>query len=95
MVSSGTSNYSTMMSQITTPTIMPTLEITPPPIKKLHYVWNGEVNTSVQALMPAGCKVKVLIGNSVPLKNDQGATMCLSYRVRGGCWSTCQQKSDH
>ena len=53
------------------------------------------VDAEIQALLPAGRQIKQLIGDSEPPTNDTGTTMCLSYHVRGGCWSTCRRKEDH
>ena len=75
------SNQSRAVSQITTPTFATTHVTPPPPTAKPHYVRNGEVDTSIQALMHARRKVKELIGETNPPKNDQGAMMCLLYRV--------------
>jgi hypothetical protein len=35
------------------------------------------------------------MGNTPPLLLDNGQQPCLSFLLRGGCWSTCRRAASH
>ncbi len=50
---------------------------------------------SIAALLPSTIKLKDLMGTAAPPKHDSGAQMCLSFLLRGGCWSNCKRGTQH
>jgi len=50
---------------------------------------------SIAALLPSTIKLKDLMGTAAPPKHDSGAEMCLSFLLRGGCWSNCKRGAQH
>ena len=88
------SPLATFMLQLTMSMILILQNVAPSPGEKLHYMWNGEIDASVQALMPAAHKridwwlytTQEWPGyHYVPIILERG----------GGCWSTCQREEDH
>jgi hypothetical protein len=55
-----------------------------------HYA-NINPDTTLLQLIQPGTKVRNLIGDTPPPLLDNGQQPCLSYLLRGGCWSTCRR----
>jgi hypothetical protein len=85
----GHSDASTV-SGLTTPT--PTK---PPPSGRGAYMANLNPVTSLTALDRSAVKIKDLIGTTTPPKTADGTEMCLSFHLRGGCWSNCRRAANH
>ncbi len=45
--------------------------------------------------LPAGVKLKDLIGSDPPPAMDNGTQICLSYFCTAGCWSNCGRIQSH
>jgi hypothetical protein len=59
------------------------------------FIKNTAVDTSLQSLLPAGLKITDLVGSdSVPVGEDNNP-ICLSFHIRGGCFSNCRRKENH
>jgi len=46
-------------------------------------------------LVPSSTKLRDLMGSTAPPLLDNGREMCLSYLLRGGCWSNCRRIDQH
>jgi hypothetical protein len=50
---------------------------------------------ALQSLLPPGVKISDLVGSDpVPLGDDNNP-ICLSYHIRGGCFSNFRRKDNH
>jgi hypothetical protein len=78
------------VSGLTTPT--PTK---PPPSGRGAYMANLTPIASLTALDRPNVKIKDLIGTTTPPKTADGTEMCLSFHLRGGCWSNCRRAANH
>jgi hypothetical protein len=58
-------------------------------IANLHPIPN------IVSLVPSSTKLKDIIGTSTPPTYDSGADMCLSFLLKGGCWSNCKRAMHH
>jgi hypothetical protein len=59
-----------------------------------HFANVNPDNRLVQ-LVPPGVKLRDLMGSDHPPALDNGQQMCLSFLLRGGCWSTCRRAASH
>jgi hypothetical protein len=59
------------------------------------YTRNPNVDTSLQALIPPGIKITELLGTDEVPVGDDNVPFCLSYHVKGGCFSNCRRKENH
>jgi hypothetical protein len=59
-----------------------------------HFANVNPDNRLVQ-LVPPGIKLRDLMGSDHPPALDNGQQMCLSFLLRGGCWSTCRRATSH
>jgi hypothetical protein len=59
-----------------------------------HFANVNPDNRLVQ-LVPPGVKLRDLMGSDHPPALDNGQQMCLSFLLRGGCWSTCRRATSH
>jgi len=87
--SAGLSSDASTISGITTPTIKP------PPSGRGSYITNLQPNATITAQDKPNIKLKDIISNAPPPKMDDGNELCLSYHLRGGCWSNCRRASTH
>jgi hypothetical protein len=78
------------VSGLTTPT--PTK---PPPSGRGAYMANLAPVASITTLDRPTVKIKDLIGTTTPPKTADGTEMCLSFHLRGGCWSNCRRAANH
>ena len=58
-------------------------------------VKNPSPDPTLQALLPQTVRVKELIGGDEVPKNEANGPMCLSYHLRGLCFTNCRRKADH
>jgi hypothetical protein len=54
---------------------------------------HGDIN--LQRLVPFNMKIRDLMGSASPPLNDDNLPMCLSFHVKGGCFSNCRRRADH
>jgi hypothetical protein len=59
------------------------------------YIANLTPGTTLTSLVPAGVKIKTLMGTDPPPVLDNGSQVCLSFLVRHGCWSSCRRAHTH
>jgi len=59
------------------------------------YLVNLNPDRDIQNLVDYGTKLTTLVNQAPPPTMDSGQQMCLSYFVRGGCWTTCKRSSTH
>jgi hypothetical protein len=59
------------------------------------YQINLHPDHSLHQLLPAGVKLKDLIGSDPPPAMDNGTQICLSYFCTAGCWSNCGRIQSH
>jgi hypothetical protein len=84
------SSASTALSTITGDTMR-----TPLTTRSGTFVPNNNPVFAIQSLVRPDQKIRNLIGSVPPPLNDDNETMCLSFHVKGGCYSNCRRKSDH
>jgi len=58
-------------------------------------VSNPNLDPTLVALLPPTVRIKDLIGNDEPPKNETGGRMCLSFHLRGLCFTNCRRTADH
>jgi hypothetical protein len=59
------------------------------------FLKNPSADPALQGLLPNGIKIMDLVGSDqVPLSDDN-APICLSYHIKGGCFSDCRRKDNH
>jgi hypothetical protein len=58
-------------------------------------VVNEHADSHLASLIPFNRKLKDIIGSTQPPTTDGGDPICLSYDVKGGCYSTCRHKANH
>jgi hypothetical protein len=59
------------------------------------FVKNPAVDAALQGLLPPGVKITDLLGSDpVPISEDNNP-ICLSYHIRGGCFTNCCRKENH
>jgi len=59
------------------------------------FIKNPNVDTSLQGLLPSGIKINDLVGSDAAPMGDDNTPYCLSYHIRGGCFSNCRRKDNH
>lgn len=59
------------------------------------YTRNPTADTSLRALIPPGIKITELLGTDDVPVGDDNVPFCLSYHVKGGCFSNCRRKDNH
>jgi hypothetical protein len=59
------------------------------------FMKNTTVDPALQSLLPAGIKTADLVGSDPVPTNDDNHPICLSYHIRGGCFSNCHRKENH
>ena len=52
-------------------------------------------DSTLHQLLPAGVKLRDLIGGDAPPNMDNGTPICLSYHCTTGCWSNCGRAASH
>ena len=67
----------------------------PPTGGRGAYVANLNVLPALQALDKADIKIKDIMGTTSPPKMANGTEICLSYHLRGGCWTNCRRANNH
>jgi hypothetical protein len=59
------------------------------------FIKNAAVDAALQGLLPPGIKINDLVGSDpVPLGDDNNP-ICLSFHIRGACFSNCRRKDNH
>jgi hypothetical protein len=58
-------------------------------------VVNESPDPHLLGLVPFNKKLKDIIGNTQSPANDAGEIICLSYHVKGGCFTNCRRKNTH
>jgi hypothetical protein len=58
-------------------------------------VVNENPDPHLLSLVPFNKKLKDIIGNTQSPANDAGEIICLSYHVKGGCFTNCRRKNTH
>jgi len=59
------------------------------------FLKNPSADPALQGLLPNGIKITDLVGSDqVPL-SDENVPICLSYHIKGGCFSNCRRKDNH
>jgi hypothetical protein len=53
------------------------------------------VDMSLQSLLPVGIKITDLVGSDAIPNGDDNHPLCLSYHIRGGCFSNCRRRDNH
>jgi len=91
--SSGSSiSDASSMSGLTTPSHAGTQ---PSPTGRGAFILNLTRDESLIALDRPQTKLKEILGTAPPPKMTDGSEMCLSYHLRGGCWSNCKRAANH
>jgi len=67
----------------------------PPTGGRGAYVANLNVLPTLQALDKPDIKIKDIMGTTSPPKLTNGMEICLSYHLRGGCWTNCRRAQTH
>jgi hypothetical protein len=67
----------------------------PPTGGRGAYVANLHVLPALQALDKPDIKIKDIMGTTSPPKMANGTEICLSYHLRGGCWTNCRRAPNH
>jgi hypothetical protein len=83
-----------VISGITIPTTVGSGTNTNTRTKGSHFS-NVNTDTSLVQLVPQGIRLRDLMGNDPPPALDNGQQVCLSFLLRGGCWSTCKRAASH
>jgi len=71
---------------------------TPPgagPSGRGAFIANQAPIPAIVALDKPNIKIRDVIANAAPPKMDDNTDMCLSFLLRGGCWSNCKRASNH
>ena len=63
--------------------------------QKSTLVVNENPDPNLLTLIPFNRRIKDLIGTTQPPNTDSGTPMCLSFHVKGGCYSNCRRKANH
>jgi len=58
-------------------------------------VTNPNPDPNLQALLPATVRIKDLLGTDEAPKNEANTPMCISYHIRGVCFTNCRRLRDH
>jgi hypothetical protein len=58
-------------------------------------ITNENPDAYLLTLVPFNRKLKDLMGDTVPPNTDAGKPICLSYHVKGGCYSNCRRRNNH
>jgi len=58
-------------------------------------VTNPTPDTTLSAVLPSNVRIKDLMGTDEAPRNEAGSPMCLSFHIRGACFSNCRRKADH
>jgi hypothetical protein len=66
----------------------------PPTGGRGAYVANLNVLPALQALDKPDIKIKDIMATTTP-KMVNGTEICLSYHLRGGCWTNCRRAHNH
>jgi hypothetical protein len=56
---------------------------------------NVNPDNALMQLIPSVIKIRDLMAADRPPTLDNGEQVCLSYLLRGGCWSTCKCMATH
>lgn len=56
---------------------------------------NPAPNEQLLSLLKPRVKIRELIGPSTPPLNDDQEPLCLSFHLKGGCYSNCRRQADH
>jgi hypothetical protein len=59
------------------------------------FIKNPNVDTALQSLLPTGIKITDLVGSDAVTTGDDNHPRCLSYHIRGGCFSNCRRRENH
>jgi len=59
------------------------------------FIANHAPIPTIVAMDKPNVKIRDIIGNAAPPKMDNNTDMCLSFLLRGGCWSNCKRASNH
>lgn len=80
------------VSGLTTPTHSGT---PPTPPGRGAFITNLTPHESITSLDRPQTKIKDIMGTAPPPKMADGTEMCLSFHLRGGCWSNCRRAANH
>jgi len=58
-------------------------------------ITNENPDAHLLTLVPFNRKLKDLMGDTVLPNTDAGEPICLSFHVKGGCYSNCRRRSNH
>jgi hypothetical protein len=89
-----TSSSGSTVSGLTTASGNPTSLITPGGSRGARIANSAPIPALVN-LVPSSTKLRDLMGSTAPPLLDNGGEMCLSYLLRGGCWSNCRHIDQH
>jgi hypothetical protein len=67
----------------------------PPPTGRGAFIMNLNQHESLAAMDRPQTKIKDIMGTAPPPKMADGTEMCLSFHLRGGCWSNCRRAANH
>ncbi len=56
---------------------------------------NPAVDSSLQALLPTGVKIQDLLGHGKGPLMEDGSPMCISFHVKGACYTNCRWAANH
>jgi hypothetical protein len=88
----------TLSDASTTPSFASTITQslhTAPTSRAGTFVSNDHADITLMQLIPHGQKIKDLIGTSNPPLSDAGQPLCLSFHLKGGCFSNCRRQTTH
>jgi hypothetical protein len=58
-------------------------------------VQNASVDSSMQALLPTGIRIRDLMGTGKGPLMEDGTPICIAFHVKGGCYTNCRRHTNH
>jgi len=59
------------------------------------FVRNSAVDPALRGLLPPGIKILDIVGSDAVALADDNSPICLSFHIRGGCFTNCRRKDNH
>jgi hypothetical protein len=59
------------------------------------FIKNPAADPTLQSLIPPGIKITDIMGSDPPPLDEDNQPICLSFHIKGGCFSNCRRKDNH